>query len=317
MKKIHFLLILMLPLLMGACSMKVDNSTLDMSITRIRSGQAGIEIFPQSNDFYYTYGAVKVEEYNSYRNERKFIEADYEENERVCKVLNELFAEYGYPTKSIEELLYYNGAIDAVLSNLEPSTDYYAFAYCLNERKKPIHTLILQPFTTPAKPHSDIAFDVEMADNETVCITPTNNDTYFWEASTKEAVFNYYEIEGGDSTYEASFMIPLWFGGVIYTNYKWDFDIVTRGVEYVDLRDFTEHLRDGDIFYLACVGYTTEETGEEYLYEITYHSGSPSTIERVANSLNDDLDADTKQCSVGLIHKMPHQFSIKGLMRLR
>ena len=146
------------------------------------------------------------------------------------------------------------------------------------------------PFTTPAKPHSDIAFDVVMTDRETVRITPTNNDTYYWEASTKEAVFNYYEIDLQDTTYKASFMIPLWFGGVIYTNYKWDFDIVSRGVEYVRLSDFTEHLRDGDIFYLACVGYTTEETSEEYLYEITYHTSSPTTVERVENSLDDDLD---------------------------
>lgn len=324
MKKIHFLLILMLPMLLGACSMKVDNSTLNMTISRIRSEQAGIEIFPQSNDFYYTYGAVKVEEYNSYRNDRKFIEADYEENERVCKVLNELFEEYGYPTKSIEELLYFNGAIDEMLSNLEPNTDYYAFAYCLNSRKKPIHTLIKQPFTTPAKPHSDIAFDVVMTDRETARITPTNHDTYYWEASTKEAVFNYYEIDPNDTTYTASFMIPLWFGSVIYTNYKWDFDIVSTGVEYVHLSDFTEHLRDGDIFYLACVGYTTEETTKEYLYQITYHTASPSTIEQVENSLDDDLDAalntdnngnlntdhsgtdnTTKQAPLRLINKNP------------
>ena len=103
-------------------------------------------------------------------------------------------------------------------------------------------------------------------------------------------MFNYDEIGVQDTAYKASFMIPLWFGGVIYTNYKWDFDIVSRGVEYVRLSDFTEHLRDGDIFYLACVGYTTEETSEEYLYEITYHTSSPSTIERVENSLDDDLD---------------------------
>lgn len=290
MKKIHFVLILMLPLLLGACSMKVDNSTLDMTISRVRSGQAGIEIFPISNDFYYTYGVVKVEEYNSYRNDRKFIEADYEENERVCGVLNALFEEYGYPTKSIEELLYFNGAIDEVLTNLEPNTDYYAYAYCLNSRKKPIHTLIKQPFTTPSKPHSDITFDVEMTDGETVRITPSNDDTYYWEATTKEAVFNYYEIAPEDSTYEASFMIPLWFGGVLYTNYKWDFDIVSTGVEYVHLSDFTDRLTDGDIFYLACVGYTTEETSKEYLYQITYHSSSPSTIEQVENSLDDDID---------------------------
>lgn len=304
MKKIYILTLLAVSFLLAACEMSVNDSTLDMTVLRVRSEQAGIEIFPQSNDFYYIYGVVTVEKYNSFRNDRRFIEADFDEQEEICETLNELFAEYGYPQQPIEELLFYQGAVDEMITNLQPNTDYYAYAYCLNSRHRPIHKLIKTPFTTPAKPHSNIDFDVRMANNRTVVITPTNGDTYFYETATKTAVFDYYQVDIRDTTYDASLMIPTWFAHILYNRYRQDFNLTVTGQQRVDLAQETDNLRDGDIFYLGCVGYTTEETTKEKLYQIIYHSAQPSEIEQIDSWLDDDSAGDDDETIAPALNRL-------------
>lgn len=319
MKRSYILILCAVTLGLLSCEMDVSDSTLDFTVSRIRSGQVWVEIFPQSNDFYYIYDAVPAAEYNQFRNDRRFIEHHFDEQKEICEAINNLMQEYGYSRIPIEQMLFYNGAVDGTLTDLQPSTDYYAIAYCLNSHKRPIHKLIKRPFTTPEKPHSDIGFSVQMADNKTVVITPSNSDTYYWEAASKKSVFDYYQLDISDTSYNASLMAPLWFSGILYNNYKWDFQLLTSGVEWIDLSDLVENLADGDIFYVACVGYTTEETTDESLYQVTYHTAQPSVLEKV-ESLFDDGDGGNDEAvapSLNLLRRNPRRLSPASLPVLR
>jgi len=289
--------------------MEVNDSTLNFTVSRVRSEQAWVEIFPQSNDFYYIYDAVPVADYKTFRNDRRFIEHHFDEQKEICKALNDLLKEYGYAKVPIEQMLFYNGAADGVLHGLEPNTDYYAFAYCLNSHKRPIHRLIKRPFTTPAKPRSDITFDVRLRDNQTLLIVPSNGDTYFWETASKAAVFNYYQADMNDTTLSAALMLPTWFAGVLYNNYQWDFQLTTSDTTAVNLPSQVDNIADGDIFYLGCVGYTTEETTGESLYQITYHTSQPSVIEKIESVFDTPDSDDAVAPSLNLLRRNPKRIS--------
>mgnify|MGYP006934496548 FL=1 len=312
MKHSYILFLCALTLGLLSCEMAVNDSTLDFTVSRVRSGQAWVEIFPKSNDFYYIYDAVPVEEYNTFRNDRRFIEHHFDEQKEICKALNDLLKEYGYAKVPIEQMMFYNGAADGVLHGLEPNTDYYAFAYCLNSHKRPIHRLIKRPFTTPAKPRSDITFDVRMRDCQTLLIVPSNGDTYFWETASKAAVFNYYQADMNDTT-----MLPIWFAGVLYNNYQWDFQLATSDTTAVNLPSMVDNIADGDIFYLGCVGYTTEETTGESLYRITYHTSQPSVIEKIESVFDTPGSDAAVATSLNLLRRNPKRLSQASLPALR
>ncbi len=313
MKRIHILSILFLPFLFAACQMEVDNNTLDITVLHVQSKQAHIEIFPKSNEFYYMYGAVKVEDYKTFKNDRRFIDHNFDENKELWRTFNEILAENNLPTQSIEELLFYNGAVDDILSNLEPNTDYYVFAYCLNERKRPIHTLIKQPFTTPAKPHSDITFDLQMADNETVVITPSNQDSYLWKINSKEEVFGLFQLDQNDESLNMQVLITSWFYHFLQVYYQWNFNIPTTGRDVIKLSERIERpLKDGDVFFIGCVGYTTEETTPHYLYRITYHTSQPSVLENIEKVYGtpDTSDSDDSiALALNLLRRNPQRLS--------
>lgn len=277
-------------MLCGCSSFVVDENTLDFTVQNVRSKKVKLEIIPKNNDFYYVYGIVSAEEYKQYDSDKSLIEADFKEQERICNSLNEFLKEYGYPTRSIEEMCFYTGAVEEAVSDLQPETDYYAYAYCLNSRKRPIYTLIKRPFTTTTKPHSDITFKVEATENHLIEITPSNSDSYYWEAVSKQSVFDYYELDINDTTYDASTMVPLWFGGLLYINYMWDFELSSTGKQEVDLTSLIEGIKDNDIFYLGCVGFEEEETSENYLYEITYHNDRPADIKQVDDWMAEEPD---------------------------
>lgn len=312
MKHSYILFLCALTLGLLSCEMAVNDSTLDFTVSRVRSEQAWVEIFPKSNDFYYIYDAVPVEEYNTFRNDRRFIEHHFDEQKEICKALNDLLKEYGYAKVPIEQMMFYNGAADGVLHGLEPNTDYYAFAYCLNSHKRPIHRLIKRPFTTPAKPRSDITFDVRMRDCQTLLIVPSNGDTYFWETASKAAVFNYYQADMNDTT-----MLPIWFAGVLYNNYQWDFQLATSDTTAVNLPSMVDNIADGDIFYLGCVGYTTEETTGESLYRITYHTSQPSVIEKIESVFDTPGSDAAVATSLNLLRRNPKRLSQASLPALR
>lgn len=88
MKHSYILILCAVTVGLLSCEMDVNDSTLDFTVSRVRSEQAWVEIFPQSNDFYYIYDAVPAAEYNAFRNDRRFIEHHFDEQKEICETLN-------------------------------------------------------------------------------------------------------------------------------------------------------------------------------------------------------------------------------------
>ena len=51
MKQSYILILCAVTVGLLSCEMDVNDSTLDFTVSRVRSEQAWVEIFPQSNDF--------------------------------------------------------------------------------------------------------------------------------------------------------------------------------------------------------------------------------------------------------------------------
>ncbi len=292
MKKQTIILSLLLSVLLSACSsFTVDENTLILKVSRVRSTKVWLEIYPQTNEFYYVYDFVKVEEYEQYSSDRRFIEHHFKDLQSITDEINDFLEEAGYQPTTLEELCFYRGAAGHILDYLQPETDYYVFAYCINSKNKPIYTLLKTPFTTSSKPASDITFQVEMADCDTVRITPSNNDSYFWDIVSKPSVYAYYELPMTDTTDYDYLLADIWFNGVLDLNYEWGFEITDNGIIEIGLSSLINGtLNDGDSFFIGCVGFTTEETTEKTRYRITYHSQQPSVVELLPDM--DDFDPD-------------------------
>lgn len=292
MKKQTIILSLLLSVLLSACSsFTVDENTLILKVSRVRSTKVWLEIYPQTNEFYYVYDFVKVEEYEQYSSDRRFIEHHFKDLQSITDEINDFLEEAGYQPTTLEELCFYRGAAGHILDYLQPETDYYVFAYCINSKNKPIYTLLKTLFTTGSKPASDITFQVEMVDRDTVRITPSNNDSYFWDIVSKPSVYAYYELPMTDTTDYDYLLADIWFNGVLDLNYEWGFEITDNGIIEIGLSSLINGtLNDGDSFFIGCVGFTTEETTEKTRYRITYHSQQPSVVELLPDM--DDFDPD-------------------------
>lgn len=294
MKKETTILAILLSVLLSACSsFTVDENTLILKVNRVRSTKVWLEIYPQTNEFYYVYDYVKASEYEQYSSDRRFIEHHFKDLQYITDEINSFLQESGYEPTTLEELCFYRGAAGYLLDNLEPETDYIVFAYCINSKNKPIHTLLKTPFTTGSKPTSDITFQIEIAGRDTVRITPSNNDSYYWDIVSKPSVYAYYELPMTDTTDYDFLLADVWFNGVLDLNYEWGFEITDTGIVEVGLSSLINGtLNDGDTFFVGCVGFTTEETTETTRYRIIYHSQVPSTVEPLPGLEDIDLDND-------------------------
>ncbi len=294
--------LLALPLLFGACSyFKIKDDSFRLSVERIQSSQVWAEVVPNGNSYSYVCDVVKADEYHKYHKDRKFIEAHFEELKNSYVTLVELYDSLGVTAPSIENLLFNSGPYKSAYSGLDPETDYYFCLYCLDSKQKPIHKLLKTAFTTPAKPHSNIDFSITVVPtNDTLIITPTNDDPYFWEVALKSTAFKSLSIDSVDANevqevLGSALIGYTWFSHVRSTYYSWGFDIsgmTTRGEDRLSLYDTTVSLKEGDVLYVGCVGYEKEETGADVVYQLTYHTNQPAEVERMKDPFA-DIENDT------------------------
>lgn len=294
MKKETAILPLLFCMLLSACSsFTVDENTMKLNVSRVRSSKAWLEINPQSSEFYYVYDFVKATDYKQYNSDKQFIEHHFSDLQAITDEINSALIEAGYEPTTLEKLCFYRGTAGYILDDLQPQTDYYVFAYCINSKNKPVYTLFKVPFTTGSKPTSDITFQIEAPDSATVRITPSNNDSYYWDIVSKPSVYAYYDLPVSDTTDYDSLLADAWFNGVLQLNYEWGFEITETGVIEIDLSSSVNAtLNEGDVFFLGCVGFSTEETTETSRYRITCHANGPSLVERLPDMEDILLDTD-------------------------
>lgn len=297
------LILLALPLLMGACSyFKIKDDSFLLSVERVQSSQAWVEVMPDGNSYSYVCDVVKASDYHSYHTDRKFIEAHFDGLKENYAAIVALYDSLGVTAPSIESLLFNNGPLKDAVTGLEPGTDYLVCLYCLNSKHKPIHKLLKKAFTTPAKPHSDIEFSLAVVPtNDTLIIIPTNNDPYFWEVALRSSALKSLDVDSVDANdaediLGSALLGHLWFANVLTTYYSWGFsvqDMTTQGESLLSLYDTTVSLKEGDAVYVGCVGYDNEPTTENVVYRLVYHVNKPVEIERLEDPFADLIDPDS------------------------
>ncbi len=275
-------------MLLPSCKKEtVTSSTFDMSVSKIQSSAVWIDVIPENNDFYYRVGIVSAADYAKYESDANFIDNDYAEMLKLYDTICELLGRDN--VSSLEETLFEVGAIDGQRRMLQPETDYYLFAYRLNSKKKPIKTLVKLPFKTVAKPVSDITFALTAQGTE-LMVTPSNNDTYFWDFELKQTV---------DDDYFGS--IYYCFSDIIDNYYTYDFidNLLSQGNDTTDWAYFYS-LSEGDTLQVACVGYAGEPSSEYAFFEVIYRGDDKTADVRPINDpLYDEMldSTDTAQAS--------------------
>lgn len=289
--------------LFASCRQKDAEECDTFQVQRIQSKKVWVEVIPKTNDNYYMCGVATLEDFRRYQSDSEFIEADYEENMELYGTLCDIFHECGYETMCFEDMMCYNGAISETYA-VEPETQYIAYVYFLDAKKRPSAKLSKEPFTTPASPCADLTFVVEPTeDDATLRIEPrykngiyNDKDTYFYDFERHEEVLKSFEE---DLTEIAAYWpVSVWFSDLVCDYCSWGFmpAQLSKNTTLVDFSLWYD-LQEGDTFDLGCVGYahndfTAEESTFAQLLQAVYHEGRPLELHTLSAPSLDDADND-------------------------
>lgn len=155
MKKMVLALIAVM--LLASCSYKpevdVVDSAIDFNISEIKGTQALITFTPRNDRCRYLFDVVSVEEFDRLRNllgEQGFMEkflADISDSyDTMCGVYRKFGASY---LAGFVDMAVYFGETSYFFIGLEPTTDYYVFAFCIDPfKREPCGQLQRQLFRT-------------------------------------------------------------------------------------------------------------------------------------------------------------------------
>lgn len=157
-----------------------------ITVSDITATSAYVRVEPSNNNTYY-FDVIEKDILDQYSDKSVFLA-------EMIADLKALYEEYGYTFADAlsvgnDGFLYGEGY-------LEPNTDYYAFAVAITENGAVTSDMTLEPFKTlesttgGGDESSSNAFTVTVSDitssGATVAVTPSNNDTYYFDVIEKE-----------------------------------------------------------------------------------------------------------------------------------
>lgn len=158
---------------------KID-CTFTIQMTGITTTDAVITVTPTDNQVPYFYAALTVEEYE------KTVVDDKGLDEYMSEYLAAVMEFYGVDMAAAIDKNTFKGPVNDTFSGtLKPGTDYYAFAFGLNEQGRINTQVCREPFSTEAIKPSDNKFTVSVSDITSgggiITLTTTNMDPYIIE----------------------------------------------------------------------------------------------------------------------------------------
>lgn len=158
---------------------KID-CTFAIKMTGITTTDAVMSITPSDDNVPYFYAALTVEEYESTVVDDKGLD------EYMSEYLAAVMEFYGVDMSAAIEKNTTKGPVnDTFSSTLSPGTDYYAFAFGLNEQGRINTQVSRERFATEAVKSSDNKFTVTVSDitsgGGVISLATTNSDTYIIE----------------------------------------------------------------------------------------------------------------------------------------
>lgn len=263
----------------------ISDHPFDISTTKIEASRVAVDIVPDNNDFYYLFGVVQAELFETLGQNAFVGQCDYFAKE-TYKIL--------FETTSLDKFpeWMYRGAYDEVHHGLEPGTRYIVYAYPYDGINPVTDKFTKIDFTTPESKKSDNTFSVS-ADGSVISVTPSNGDPYFFDYCIEDELKDYFSS------------IDYFFRKTIDVYWEYGFldNFISRGPDKEDIKDYYPDLADGDIFYMGISGYDNGITTDVSYYKITFHTGgtAKSTVELVP-----DFDHTTKS-SYGIFSKKCQQ----------
>ena len=239
-------------------SYEVSDSPFLIELKHIHSDAVFVDIIPESIDFHYYYDVVSEQDYARYPGDKALIDSTDACLKDIFAIMQE------YVEGSFEDFWLRSGAIAEEyngLTLLEPDTAYILYAYAYDENLVPLDKLTKVNFKTPAKKVSDISFSVTLQ-GSTIVVTPSNDDSYFFEYEAVEEVKSNY----GDNPH-------FWFESIVsfYESYDFMDNFISRGTDSEDMSIYYD-LAPGDGFYLFVTGYDNGLTSPEpSAYKLKYN----------------------------------------------
>lgn len=183
-----------------------------INVTGITSNGATVTVTPSNNDTYY-FDVIEKDYLDAYSSEAQFL-ADYVAE--IKDYIDELNA-YGYGITFADFISYGKDTYTYEPGELDPNTEYYAFAFGLSESgeitsgmtKKEFKTLSVGGNTGGGASTSNNTFKVNVTDitstGALVSVTPSNYDTYYFDVIEKEI----YDMYTDKSEFAADYMTEI------------------------------------------------------------------------------------------------------------
>lgn len=236
-----------------------------IEIPNVQSKTAWVDIVPETNDFSYYLGVIPVKEF----------EYKYSSNANLCvgvdAELKASWEKYFKEDMPFSDFALCNGSYLAPFYELEPETEYYAFAFPYDDKDRPVDKVVKVKFFTKVYKESDINFSVTL-DGSQITVTPTNNDPYYWEWDDRETIENDY------FTPKVFYYCCL----EMYEQFGFMDTVLSQGQDGEDMAPYYEKMNPGDQFYLVAAGYSDGTNSDLHVYSLTYvGEGLPGKVEEV------------------------------------
>ncbi len=162
-------------------------TTFAIDVTDITATSATVSVAPSTDETYY-FDVIEKAYFDTYATEEELI-ADYVAD--LQAMINEINSSYGANYTLADFLSSGSDSYTYEEGDLEPNTDYYAFAFYLSANGEVKGGLTKKAFKTLNEvTTSENTFQVEVsnisATGATVSVTPSNYDTYYFDVLEKE-----------------------------------------------------------------------------------------------------------------------------------
>ena len=284
--------ILMLPLLLSVvgCTTKLQSGTFEIDITYQKASGVLYEVIPQTNDYYYLCAAVSVDDYNKMGDEGVIDSIDALAKD-VYDMVKEYYEYENTPVPSFLSLLE-NGAIYGEESGLQAETNYYLCIICYNKHNKPMKFVDKKAFRTLDALESTVTFDVK-TQGHNACITPSNNETYFWNIISKEDMDRRYL---GMPGYYYSELVEN------YERYGFIKAVLSEGVDTARVLQYV-NMDIRDTAYLVMAAYYNETNSQVSAYELVYQDNDTLTCRHLSSAWDVNSTDAVEQKALRLFRK--------------
>jgi len=248
--------------------------TFQIAVTDITATTAKVSVTPSSESAFYYFDIIAAEYISEYSSDSAMVQdyVDYYE-EMVEEYNKETGSHYSFFDEFVSQ-----GTDGLEYESLSPSTEYYAFAACLDTTDNHVYGKVTKvSFTTDEV--QNVQFSLTATPTDTcVIFTPNNNSITFLQDYMDTDTLNAYIVANGFTNAEQYFQAYMEYVGqmLVYYGYTLD-DMAISGPFYISYTD--QYVTPGRPFTLMAQAYTGGVFNSNFVsvaFDIPAASGAPA-----------------------------------------